>query len=206
VQRAERRIHRLSAKERCGKAIIQSGAAILNTGRSKVTGTKKSVVHYWSMTTRLQTSGSTKAAGEKGSVTIMVVEPEILIRMVIADYLRNCGYKVIEGVSAEDVYVILRAGGAINIILSSVSLSGDTDGFTLARHIRQHHSNIDIILTSDAVNAANKASQLCDDGPLEKPYHPDEVIRRINLLRERRRNEQQRRRKPTGNELGSQSP
>jgi hypothetical protein len=34
---------------------------------------------------------------------------------------------------------------------------------------------------------AEKAGDLCDDGPLEKPYHPQEVVRRINLLLERRR-------------------
>jgi len=128
-----------------------------------------------------------KAAGEKGAVTIMVVEPEILARIVIADYLRNCGYKVIEATSAEDVFVVLRANGEIHIILASVVLPGEMDGFHLAREIRKSYPQIDVLLTSDAVNAANKASNLCDDGPLEKPYHPQEVTRRINLLRERRR-------------------
>jgi CheY-like chemotaxis protein len=31
---------------------------------------------------------------------ILIVEDEILIRMVIADYLRSCGYRVIEAASA----------------------------------------------------------------------------------------------------------
>jgi hypothetical protein len=44
-----------------------------------------------------------------------------------------------------------------------------------------------VILTSGVARAADKAGDLCDDGPLEKPYHPQEVVRRINLLRERRR-------------------
>jgi hypothetical protein len=42
-------------------------------------------------------------------------------------------------------------------------------------------------LTTGAARAAGKAGELCDDGPLEKPYHTQEVVRRINLLRERRR-------------------
>jgi hypothetical protein len=42
-------------------------------------------------------------------------------------------------------------------------------------------------LTSGSARAADKASDLCDDGPLEKPYHPQEVARRIKLLQERRR-------------------
>ena len=57
--------------------------------------------------------------------TIIVVEPDILMRMVIADYLRDCGYKVIEGVSADDVLAILRAGRKIDVILGVIG-HGDT--------------------------------------------------------------------------------
>jgi hypothetical protein len=44
-----------------------------------------------------------------------------------------------------------------------------------------------VILTSGVAKAAAKAGELCDVGPLEKPYHPSEIIRRIGVLRERRR-------------------
>src|ERR1700730_9036815 len=107
--------------------------------------------------------------------------------MVIADYLRDCGYKVIEGVSADDVLAVLRAGRKIDVILAEVQLSGVTDGFELARSIRENHPDIDVILTSGVAKAAAKAGELCDDGPLEKPYHPSEIIGRIGVLRERRR-------------------
>ena len=61
------------------------------------------------------------------------------------------------------------------------------DGFGLARWVRQNRPGIDVILTSGIAKAAEKAGDLCDDGPLEKPYHPQEVVRRINILIERRR-------------------
>jgi CheY-like chemotaxis protein len=53
-----------------------------------------------------------------------VVEPDILVRMVIADYLRDCGYKVVEGTNADDVLAVLGAGRKINIILAEVQLAG----------------------------------------------------------------------------------
>jgi DNA-binding response OmpR family regulator len=121
------------------------------------------------------------------STTILVVDPDILVRMVIADYLRDCGYKVVEGVSADDVLAVLGAGRKIDIVLAEVQLAGTIDGFALARQIRENHPNIDVILSSGVTKAADKAGDLCDDGPLEKPYHPQEVVRRINVLRERRR-------------------
>jgi DNA-binding response OmpR family regulator len=61
------------------------------------------------------------------------------------------------------------------------------DGFGLAQWVRENHPRIDVILTSGMARAAEKAGDLCDDGPLEKPYHPQEVVRRINLLLGRRR-------------------
>ena len=29
--------------------------------------------------------------------TLLLVEPDVLVRFAIADYLRECGYKVLEG-------------------------------------------------------------------------------------------------------------
>ncbi len=122
-----------------------------------------------------------------GAITLMVVEPDVLSRMVIADYLRNCGYRVIEGVRGEDVFTVLDSGGVIDVVLSEISLSGEMDGFGLATKIRERNADIDVILVRGTSSAADKVGSLCEDGPLDKPYHPQEVVRRINLLRERRR-------------------
>jgi DNA-binding response OmpR family regulator len=119
--------------------------------------------------------------------TILVVEPDILVRMVIASYLRECGYKVLEGVSAADVMAVLDSGHKVDAVFSEVRLNGEPDGFELARWVRKHHKGVDFILTTSATKAADRASSLCEDGPLEKPYHPQAIVRRINLLRERRR-------------------
>jgi DNA-binding response OmpR family regulator len=93
--------------------------------------------------------------------------------------------RVVEGVNADDVLAVLGAGTKIDIVLLEVQLAGSIDGFGLARQIREDHPDMDVILTSGVRKAADKAGDL--DGPLEKPYHSQEVVRRINLLRERRR-------------------
>jgi len=56
------------------------------------------------------------------------VEPDILVRMIIADYLRDCGYKVFEGVTADDVLIVLESGQKIDVIFAEVQLSGSMDG------------------------------------------------------------------------------
>jgi len=132
------------------------------------------------------TSGDHRS-GEIKPTTILVVEPDILVRMAISDYLRDCGFKVFEGITANDVMTVLGSRQKIDVVFAEVQLSSGIDGFALAQWVREKHPDIDVILTSGIARAAEKAGDLCDEGPLEKPYHPQEVVRRVNVLLERRR-------------------
>jgi DNA-binding response OmpR family regulator len=123
---------------------------------------------------------------------VMVVEPEVLVRMTIADVLRECGYKVIEGIVAEDVFKVLGAGAHLDIVFSEVQLAGGADGFALARRVRQTNPEIDVILTSGVDGAAEKSKDLCEEGPMKKPYQSQDVVARIKLLLERRRSSRRR--------------
>jgi CheY-like chemotaxis protein len=117
--------------------------------------------------------------------TIMVVDADIIARMAIAEYLRDCGYKVIEGVSGAEVHAVLEAGHAVGVLLIDIQLQSSEDGFALAQSVRAKYPKIAVIRTSSAAKLADKASDLCDDGPVLKPYHPQELLRRIQSLRQR---------------------
>jgi DNA-binding NtrC family response regulator len=122
----------------------------------------------------------------------MVLEPDVIIRTEIAAYLRDCGYKVIEGVGAGDVWTILDAKVPLNVVLSEVHLPGDTDGFALARRLLQSHPEIDTLLTSGVASAAEKSEDLCDEGPIKKPYQAAGVEARIRQLLKRRGSDKKR--------------
>ena len=116
--------------------------------------------------------------------TVMVVDAEILARMAIAEYLRECGYRVIEAVSAAEARTAMSAGHAIDVLLLDMQLQGSEDGFAFAKAIRAEYPNVVIIRTVNTATLTDRAAELCDDGPLEKPYHPKELLRRIQRLRE----------------------
>lgn len=118
---------------------------------------------------------------------VMVIEPEVLVRMSIADFLRECGYKVIEGVMAEDVETVLHSNVPLNVVFAEVKLPGKIDGFALARTLRQTHPHIDVILTSGIAAAAEKSKDLCEEGPMKKPYRAEDVLARIRQLLEHTR-------------------
>ena len=115
---------------------------------------------------------------------MLVVEDEVLIRLVIADYLRECGYRVHEAASAAEAVAVLESGTtSINIVFSDVQMPGDMDGFGLARWVRAHQPNVRVILTSSVERSADIAATLCEAGPLlEKPYEPQGVVDRIHQL------------------------
>jgi len=118
---------------------------------------------------------------------IMVLESDVLVRTEIAAFLRECGYKVIEGITAHDLWTIIDAKVKLDVVFSEVNLTGDVDGFTVARRLRQTYPEIDIILTSSVESAAEKSAELCEEGPLKKPYRAQDVAARIHRLLERRR-------------------
>ena len=115
--------------------------------------------------------------------TVLVVEDDVLIRMPIAEYLRDCGYRVIEAVSADEAMtVLMHKETQVDIVFSDIEMPGSTDGFGLSKWIRDNRPGIDVILTGTVPRALKAAKQLCDDGPLPKPYEPKAVhdyIRRL---------------------------
>ena len=116
--------------------------------------------------------------------TILVVEDEVLIRLVIADYLRDCGYKVHEAVSGEEAIAILQAPEvSIDVVFSDVEMPGSMDGFALARWVRANKPGMEIILTSGIERSADIAATLCEAGPLmKKPYSSQDVVDRLRQL------------------------
>lgn len=124
-----------------------------------------------------------KAEAEDRAAVVLVVEDEVLIRLAIADYLRDCGYSVLEAAAAEEAMAIFTAAVTVDVVFSDVNLPGPMNGFALATWIRQNHPGIPVILTSGAAKAAEAAADVCTDGPLiEKPYPVERVGDRIKAL------------------------
>ena len=112
---------------------------------------------------------------------ILVVEDEGLIRLDIADHLRDCGYQVLEAGHAAEAIEILQADVPVGLVFSDVRMPGKLDGFDLAQWIRRHRPEVRVILTSG--HAVQKAHELCSERPfLTKPYDPANVLRQIHRL------------------------
>ena len=123
---------------------------------------------------------------DNAAETVLVAESDIFARMVLAQYLRECGYDVLEAGTSDDVLALFRSGRRIDVILLDAQISGGLAGFTLTRQIRENFPDTEIVLTFGVVRAAEKAGDICDEGHLERPYHPQEIVSRIQRLRQSR--------------------
>lgn len=113
--------------------------------------------------------------------TILVASSDALQRSMIAKYLRECGYSVIEATGFDDARIAI-GHYEVDIVVSD-TLMQDGTGFDLSTYIRSRHLNIEIILTQSLVKTAQVAGDLCEQGPLDQPYHPQRLVDEIKRLR-----------------------
>lgn len=115
--------------------------------------------------------------------TILVVEDDVLVRNLVAAYLRECGFDVVEANSADEAIRVLQAEARMDIVFSDVNMPGTMDGFGLAQWVRRERPWLKVILTSGAARTAKEAGYLCETGPvLAKPYDHAELERHIRTL------------------------
>lgn len=120
---------------------------------------------------------------EPQASTILVVEDEVLIRMTISQYLRDCGYRVVEAANADEALQVLQSNIAIDVVFTDVEIPGSMDGFALAKWVRENRKGLDVVLAASPARAANAAAELCESGPmLEKPYEPQVIVDTIRRL------------------------
>ena len=115
--------------------------------------------------------------------TILVVEDEVLVRMPIAQYLRDCGYRVIEAVNADEAMAVLsHQETVVDVVFSDIEMPGSVDGFGLAKWIRKHRPGLDVVLAGTVPRAVESAKDLCEQGPIPKPHEGQTVYNHIRRL------------------------
>jgi CheY-like chemotaxis protein len=116
---------------------------------------------------------------------VLVVEDEVLVRLMICEELRERGLRVIEAVSADQAADVLQSSTEVDLILSDIKMPGRLDGLALARHVDAHHPGLPVILASAAFwNRAELPA--CVQGLFPKPYAVDGVVNRIcEILKDR---------------------
>jgi CheY-like chemotaxis protein len=105
---------------------------------------------------------------------VLVVEDEILIRVLIAEELRAEGFLVVEAATADEALSYFQAGFQVDLVLSDIELPGTLNGLELIRRLRAEAPDLLTVLTSGYSPGFHEA-----DAFLEKPY---DVRRAVALV------------------------
>jgi CheY-like chemotaxis protein len=112
--------------------------------------------------------------------TVLVVEDEVLIRLMIAQELRGAGFTVIEAVNANEALAVLKTPTKIDALMTDIRLPGSMDGVRLATLVRTAWPQVKIIIAS--AYAPDTLAPGMKGTFIGKPYHPDKVIERLRKL------------------------
>jgi CheY-like chemotaxis protein len=119
------------------------------------------------------------------SATILVVDDEPMVRMLLAESLRDAGYRVREAGDAADAIASLQLDRSVDLVFSDVRMPGELDGFGLARWIRRHTPEIRVLLTSGWPGEECSSNRHLDVPLVSKPYSQRHLIDLIGGLMQR---------------------
>jgi PAS domain S-box-containing protein len=128
----------------------------------------------------IATSGESSAGlGE----TVLVVEDEPAVRMLVAEALGELGYQTLEAADAEEALMILSATAPIDLLVTDVGLPG-MNGRDLAERGRALRPRLKIILmTGYAEKAASRSEFLRENMRLiTKPFTPNELGKQVQEI------------------------
>jgi len=113
--------------------------------------------------------------------SILIVDDEPLIRINLADFFEEQGYRVFEAEDAEGAIAILEANRQIRIVLTDVQMPGSMDGVKLAHFVRDRFPPTVLVVASGAVTLSP------DELPpqtmfIAKPFDPHFVLGEIERL------------------------
>ncbi|EPX61536.1 Histidine Kinase [Cystobacter fuscus DSM 2262] len=122
---------------------------------------------------------ATRGAGE----TVLVVEDDPAVRMLVVEVLGDLGYRVLEADRAEEGLPLLQSSQRIDLLVSDIGLPG-MDGRRMAELARQHRPKLKVLfITGYAAKAAVRGEFLAPGmDMLTKPFALDVLANKVREM------------------------
>jgi len=115
---------------------------------------------------------------------VLLVEDEVLIRLVTAEMLRDEGFEVVEAQHGDEACALLDDADDFDVLFTDVRMPGTLDGIDVALHARRRHPAIPVLIASGyAAHLVRRLSMLIPAAVfISKPYSLAEVLDVITRL------------------------
>lgn len=125
-----------------------------------------------------------RSAALAGPATVLVVDDEPAIRMLIVDVLAELGYQLLEAADAAGGLAVLRSDQKIDLLITDVGLPGGMNGRQLADAGRELRPDLKVLFVTGYAEAAIMGSGQFGQGMqvLPKPFAMNLLAERVNAL------------------------
>lgn len=112
---------------------------------------------------------------------VLVVEDDVMVRMLACDILKDGGFDPLEAVNADEAQQLLEARPDIALMFTDVDMPGQINGVGLARLAALRTPGLPILITSGA--AALDPADLPPFGRfVQKPYSPSFLLDLVGTM------------------------
>ena len=115
----------------------------------------------------------------KMNETLMIVEDEALVAMVLRDELQGAGYKILNLTDRQDEALEEAKAEKPHLALVNIRLAGRDDGIELSEHLKA--LGIPVLLISGQVSRARSAKTVAI-GSMPKPYDAADMVLAVAYL------------------------
>ena len=121
----------------------------------------------------------TAAKDSKTFQTLMIVEDEALVAILLRDELQEAGYKVLDLTDRHANALEVAKAEKPDLALVNIRLAGRDDGIELAEHLKA--LGIPVLFISGQVSRASSAKTVAI-GSMPKPYDAAEMVLAVAYL------------------------
>jgi CheY-like chemotaxis protein len=121
--------------------------------------------------------------GDPGVIKrILIVDDEPMIRELVADVVREAGYRVDAAGNGAEALQVMRRHVPHAIVLDLMMPILDATGFIELKQLDQRFAAIPILVVTAAYGAHEIAKRLGAQACLTKPFEVDELVEQIDAL------------------------
>jgi DNA-binding response OmpR family regulator len=121
----------------------------------------------------------TAAKESKTIQTLMIVEDEALVAILLRDELQRAGYNVLDLTDRHDEALVVAKAEKPDLALVNIRLAGRDDGIELSKNLKV--LGIPVLLISGQVSRASSAKTVAI-GSMPKPYDAEEMVLAVAYL------------------------
>ena len=120
------------------------------------------------------------------AISVLLVEDEALISLMVSQALSNVGFDVHEVATADEALNYIGGGGAVDVLFTDINLPGGMSGAELAQRVRALKPELPVVYAS-GYRGDDVPGRVPDSVFVPKPYDPELLCGILTALTTRTR-------------------